>query len=94
MNKTDFVLDIDGKEVRIGDFVEVLEIDKVIERRLSEDEKTQVHSMVGDVLEVEDIDEYGCVWVSKEFPTNDHTHFSHGIALEKEQMRLKQGNAS
>jgi len=94
MNKTVFVLDIDDKEVRIGDSVEVLEIDEVISRRLNKVEKRQVFSMVGNVLEVEDIDEFGCVWVSKEFPTNDQTHFSHGIALEKNQMRLKASNAS
>ncbi len=86
--------DIDGNEIHIGDYVEVLEIDKAIDHNLPEEERAQVFSMVGEIFEVEEIDEFGCAWITKWFPTKDQTHFAHGIALEKHQMRLSKTNGS
>jgi hypothetical protein len=94
MKNNEVIQDIDGNEVHVGDFVEVLEIDRAIDHKLPEEERAQVFSMVGEILEVEEIDEFGCAWVTKWFPTKDQTHFSHGIALEKHQMRLSKNDGS
>ncbi len=51
------------------------------------DEKAQVRSMIGEVFEVEEIDEYGSPWVCKQWPENDQGEsLSHSLALRADEM--------
>ncbi len=86
MKSNEYVFDLNGKKVHVGDIVKVLEIDKNI--ILEEGEKEMVMSMVGNELEVDEIDEYGCAWVTKWFELGDEESEAHGIALESNQMEL------
>lgn len=56
---------------------------------LPSDEKQDVLSMIGEVFEVEEIDEYGHPWVRKSWPNEEEgTCNSHSIALESQEMEL------
>jgi len=87
MTSPEFVTDIDGAKVRLGDTVKVLEIDASI-RRIEKDEAEKVMSMVGEEFEVDEIDEYGCAWVTKWWRTKENESEAHGISLTSKQMKL------
>jgi hypothetical protein len=56
---------------------------------LPPDEKQDVLSMIGEVFEVEEIDEHGYPWVRKSWPNEaEGTCHSHSIALESLEMEL------
>jgi hypothetical protein len=56
---------------------------------LPSEEKPRVLSMIGEVFEVEEIDEYGQPWVRKSWPNEEEgTCCSHSIALESQEMEL------
>ena len=86
MSDKEFVLDVKGNKVYVGDIVKVLEIDKKITPE--DDELERVMSMVGEELEVDDIDKFGCAWVTKWFRIGNDDTEGHGIALEPNQMEL------
>ena len=86
MSNKEYVLDVKGNKVFVGNIVKVLEIDEKI--TLEKDEFEQVMSMVGDELEVDEIDSFGCAWVTKWFRLSDDDSVAHGIALESNQIEL------
>ena len=88
MTSPDFVTDIDGAQVHLGDTVKVLAIDASI--KLEKDEVEKVKSMVGEEFEVDEIDEQGCAWVTKWWHTTESESESeaHGILLTSQQMKL------
>ena len=86
MTLPEFVTDIDGAKVRLGDSVRVLAIDASI--KLDEDEVEKVMSMVGEEFEVDEIDEHGCAWVTKWWRTRENESEAHGISLTSQQMKL------
>lgn len=86
MTSREFVTDIDGAKVRLGDTVRVLVIDSSI--RLEKDEVEPIMSMVGEEFEVDEIDEHGCAWVTKWWRTGEDESEAHGIALTSKQMKL------
>ena len=86
MTSPEFVTDIDGAKVRLGDIVRVLAIASSIE--LEKDEVEKVNSMVGEEFEVDEIDEYGCAWVTKWWRTTENESEAHGISLTSQQMKL------
>jgi hypothetical protein len=86
MTLPEFVTDIDGAKVRLGDTVKVLAIDTAI--KLEKDEVEKVMSMVGEEFEVDEIDEYGCAWVTKWWRTTENESEAHGISLTSQQMKL------
>jgi hypothetical protein len=56
---------------------------------LPAEEKLDVLSMIGDVFEIEEIDEYGQPWVRKAWPNEaEGTCHSHSIALASHEMEL------
>jgi hypothetical protein len=80
-------LDCHGVEVTVGSKVRVLSLSGDWYDRLPSDERALVESMIGDVFEVEEIDQYGQPWVCKRRP--DHvagTCQSHSVALEPHEM--------
>lgn len=61
---------------------------------LPPDEKQDVLSMIGEVFEVEEIDEHGHPWVRKLWPNEKEGKCnSHSIALESKEMELVDDNA-
>lgn len=86
MTIPNFVNDVDGAKVCVGDTVRVLEIDASI--KLEKDEIEKVMSMVGEEFEVDEIDEYGCAWVTKWWRTGEDESEAHGISLTSQQMKL------
>jgi hypothetical protein len=81
--------DINGRPVDIGDKVRILSLSGQWLDDLPSEEKSDVLSMVGEVFEIEEIDQYGYPWVRKSWPneTNDKCH-SHSVALEPHEMEL------
>jgi hypothetical protein len=63
-------LDRLGNQVEIGDFVRLLAIQPSILRNLPSDEKADVASMLGQVLNVFDVYDDGLVWVSDLAPVS------------------------
>ena len=87
-------LDNSGNVVFIGAHVRLLGPSGRWLEELPAEEKQDVLSMIGDIFEVEEIDEYGHPWIRKSWPNEDEgTCHSHSIALESYEMELVEKNA-
>jgi len=80
--------DINGKAVYVGTRVRVLRIPDSVLEQLSEAEAEAARAMEGDVLEVQEIDEWGGAWVEKSWHEADGTPISHALGLGPEQMEV------
>ncbi|MCX7554880.1 hypothetical protein OS175_13450 [Marinicella sp. S1101] len=79
--------DINGKAVSVGDKVRIVSLSGNWFDELPDDESDDVSSMIGEVFEIEEIDEYGQPWVSKSWPNMEEGKcHSHSIALESHEM--------
>lgn len=82
-----------GRIVRVGARVRLIGLSGQWLDDLPSDEKPNVLSMVGDIFEVEEIDEYGSPWVRKSWPNEvEGTCRSHSIALAPDEMELVDDN--
>ena len=80
-------VDKNGKPVRVGSLVRVLQLRGEWFDNLPPEERTDVESMVGEVFPVEEIDKYGQPWVTKSWPNEaEDTCRSHSVALESNEM--------
>ena len=87
-------VDKSGKEVTVGSLVRVLHLSGQWFDDLPDDEKDDVASMIGEVFEVEEIDEYGQPWVRKSWPNEaEGACSSHSVALDSNEMELVSRNA-
>lgn len=79
--------DINGNLIEVGTKVKILEISENLLSKLPEDEVIELKSMIGDTFEVYKIDEWGGVWVEKEFEgeTENQTCY-HSLSLSPEEM--------
>lgn len=78
-----------GRPVRVGARVRLVSLSGRWLDELSPDEKRDVLSMIGEVFEVEEIDEHGHPWVRKSWPDEEEgTCHSHSIALESQEMEV------
>jgi hypothetical protein len=76
-------IDRNGTLVEVGSRVRLLSLSGDWFDSLPTEEKANVQSMIGEVFEVEEIDEYGQPWVRKSWPNEvEGTCQSHSIALE------------
>jgi hypothetical protein len=83
------LLDIHGKPVHVGDRVRVLSLSGKWLDNLASAEKNDVLSMIGEIFEVEEIDEYGQAWVRKLWPDEaEGTCLSHSVALKQDQIEV------
>jgi len=81
--------DRNGNIVRVGARVRLLSLSGEWLDKLPAEEKADVFSMIREVFEVEEIDEYGYPWVRKSWPNEEEgTCHSHTIALESHEMEL------
>lgn len=82
-------VDKNGTKIAVGQRVRVLGLSGDWFDKLPTDERADVESMIGEVLPVEEIDEYGQPWVRKAWPNEaEGTCRSHSIALEPDEMEL------
>ena len=78
-----------GNFVQVGVRVRLLCLSGNWLDELPADEKSDVLSMIGEVFEVEEIDEYGRPWVRKSWPNEEEGKcHSHSIALEAHEIQL------
>ncbi|MGD2129215.1 MAG: hypothetical protein PVJ17_07910, partial [Lysobacterales bacterium] len=66
----------------------VLAIDPKVLDSLPEDERTRVDSMLNEVLEVYEIDEYNQAWVDKRWERGEDCMESHSLGLSAAEMEL------
>ena len=88
MTEVKRVLDRNGKPVLVGSRVRVVAIAAFLERDLPPEEWERVRSMLGEVLEVYEIDKWGGAWVEKEFPSVPGQYQSHSLSVASDEMEL------
>ena len=78
-----------GNPVCVGARVRLIALSGKWLDELPENERQDVLSMVGDIFDVEEIDQYGHPWIRKSWPNEpEGTSYSHSIALEPQEMEL------
>ena len=86
--------DRDGRIVRVGSRVRIVSLSQSFLDSLPDDEKDDVKSMIGEVFEVYEIDEYGSAWVGKGWSLEGgEAYKGHHVALEPAEMELVDGGA-
>ncbi len=86
MNK--IVKDINGDIVTEGVKVKLLGIPESLLSVLPDEEVEALKSMMGEIFEVYEIDEYGGTWVEKWFNEGEEVTNSHSLSLESHEMEL------
>jgi hypothetical protein len=74
--------------VTVGTKVRVLGISDSLRRDLPAEEWRDLKTMVGEVFEVYEIDEYGAAWVEKWWHDSDGQSHSHSLALDSHEMEV------
>lgn len=77
-----------GNKVHVGSLVRVLSLDPADFSHLESKELSEVMTMVGDILEVYEIDRYGQAWVTKEWWLGDGDVMSHSVGLSSHEFEL------
>jgi hypothetical protein len=81
--------DRNGRDVAVGSRVRVVALSQSFIESLPEDERDDVNSMVGQVFEVYEIDDYGSPWVEKGWHTEaGEAYRSHSLALSADEMEV------
>ena len=80
--------DKNGNAVTLGSLVRVVKIDPSLIEILPDEEVDDVKSMLNEVLEVYEIDEYDCAWVEKCWDRGDGETVSHSLSLSPSEMEL------
>ena len=81
--------DRNGREVTVGTRVRVISLSQSFLDSLPDDEKDDVKSMIGEVFEVYEIDEYGSPWVGKGWDSEDgESYRGHHVALDSAEMEV------
>ena len=80
------VRDKNGIEVTVGSKVRVLDFDSHILDRLPDDEGALLKSMINEVLEVYDVDQFGRAWVEKWWNYDDGRSESQSLGLSSKEM--------
>ena len=83
-------VDRHGQPVGVGTRVRVLELPSFLKRDLPAEEWMDIQSMIGEVFEVYEIDEYGAAWVEKWWQVDDDGCHSHSLALAAHEMEVVQ----
>ena len=87
------VTDRHGIEVKVDSFVKVLSLDPADFSHLDEKELSEVMSMIGEVLQVYEVDEYGQAWVTKEWWLSDSDVMSHSVGLSSKEMEIQENQS-
>ncbi len=84
--------DRSGRPVAPGALVRIVAIDPEFVASLPEEERERVASMVGEILPVIEVDDYGHAFVEKEWRMAEGLE-SHTLALAPHEMELMDGAA-
>jgi hypothetical protein len=84
--------DRNGHTVEVGARVRVVSVASSILDRLEASERERVLSMVGEIFDVYEIDEWGGAWVEKWWHESDDKASSHSLGLRPSEMEVC-GNA-
>jgi hypothetical protein len=74
----------DKRPVTVGTRVRILAVSGSLLADLPADDVQQLRSMLGDVLEIDEIDEHGRPWVTKWFGDSR----SHSLALDDDEFEI------
>ena len=78
-----------GRLVNVGSRVRLISLSGEWFDSLPLDEKADVQSMIGEVFEIEEIDEYGHPWIRKSWSNEkEGTCNSHSIAVESQEIEV------
>ena len=91
MTKASSTRDKNGALVVAGTAVRVLSIDSSVLSPLDDKERSRVNSMLGQVLEVYEVDQWGGAWVEQWWQEDNGNATSHSLALRPEEMELVYG---
>ena len=81
--------DRNGTVVNVGSLVKLLELRGDWLTQLPAEEQERVLSMVGEVFEVEEVDEAGYPWIHKSFPgPEENMCYGHSIAPESYEIEV------
>ena len=73
--------------IKVGDKIKILRISKEFLRKLPDDEISELKTMIGEIHEVIEIEEWGGVWVEKEFAGDSENQVSyHKLCLAPEEI--------
>ena len=79
--------DADGNEVSLGDLVEVISINEASLQNLEAEYAAEIRAAVGQVLEVDEIDEHDRVWVDLISESDDESVCGQTLFLRAFQIR-------
>ena len=80
--------DKNGKKVQVGSKVKVTNIDHKFISSLPKEEQSDVASMLNEIFEIYEIDQYGQAWVEKQWVRGEDQIESHSLALSPFDMEL------
>ncbi len=80
--------DRNGRPVNVGSLVRIIHIDEAVIKSLPENEKQNVESMLNQVFEVYEIDEYEQAWVEKKRHYGEEKIESHSLGLSSQEIEL------
>lgn len=82
--------DCNNLPVKLGDKVRLLGVPAWLLKKLPGNEVKNLQSMVGKILIVDEIDEYGGVWVEMVWDLGNGITQSHSLSLNPKEMELVQ----
>ncbi len=82
------IVDVKGKKVLLGSFVRVLNLDEKIYDDIPQEEIEYIRSMIGEVFEIEEIDNYSQPWVTKWWLFDNGSSRCHSIPLRSQDMEV------
>lgn len=80
--------DCGGRPVYVGSRIRVVQLSDDFIASLPADERGKVIEMVGGLFEVDEIDKFGCAWVTKTWDCGDGSYDAHSVALSSDEMEL------
>jgi hypothetical protein len=82
-----------GRPVTVGARVRLLELSPRFFESLPAEEVEDIRSMIGEVFEVKEVDQYGCVWIEKgwHFP-EEGQYIGHSLAPDPHEIELVDEN--
>lgn len=87
------VTDKNGLEVKVDSYVKVLSLDAADFSHLDEQGLSEVMSMVGETLQVYEVDQYGQAWVTKEWWLSEDDVMSHSVGLSSNEMEAQENHS-
>jgi len=81
--------DKNGIEVKVNSYVTVVSLNSDDFAYLGDKELSEVMSIVGETLQVNEIDEYAQAWITKERWLSENDVMSHSVALSSNEMEIQ-----